>query len=547
MTKKNRSVKGRLASLPHKRFINKKISEGCQEDQSMFAHYDNLNRLLKGLTQPQSHFASLVTGNCLSKMITEPWARFFKGEKADFKYYEMESVVSAFYERVIDTYIGIDSILPSEFITKVHPYLLSSLTSTVQESSFPPSGKYCHGRHLVRILTVDVEKLQKDYRTHEDDFLDYLSYHEDGFETGGIMLLWVDPRVAEEAKIKRKIWSTDLGLWVRSCALLFDPVISPENEISLQLINPKSTRLSERNLFERCVKYTKDLINEARRLRWDGSIRPEQLAQEVKEDLLWSLDARLEPELTDAWPKFVNAKRRMKALEGEFLVKKVLKTFKQPKIFDAASGTGAETIWLKSEGYDITPNEIIWDFIQDAHELAKQLPKGRQKYETWAYDWRHLRRKAPESLFDIVLVMGNSLTCLLQPEEMKKCLCGFHHILKPNGLLVIDTRNYKNMFNDPKCQMHGFRFRQEVVYPSKEIRAKPGRMQGLSIPMILEYYDNGKRVGKWKVYAYDENEMKDLLEEKNLFSIEGKYFDFRDEPNPRKPAEFITYIARVKK
>jgi SAM-dependent methyltransferase len=553
MPERNSRAKNELEhSISNKRSILPISIEKFRKDNFVSIAYQNVRNMLRNMPTYQRSIVNMVLNNRLAKFSSEQWQEFFRGEKVEFPYYEMEGLVSAFYEELIDTYIGVDSLLPSEFISKIHPYLLRSLISTIHENVyFPPSSKYCHGRHIVRILRRSIKDLDEDYNKNENEFKEYLKYHEEnGYER--IILLWVDPDYAERiAHEKYHLWTTDVGLWIRNCALLFQPTMSRENKIALQLINRNPEKNpSEKHIFDNCVSYVKDIINHSRRLTCNDYVETTPLDQSIQQELIWSLEQLIEPKLAKVWHKFVNPPERMK-VEGVFLENKVLKQFKNPKIFDAASGVGAETIWLKKKGYDVTPNEIVWEFIEDAYKLAaQQLQKGKH-YETWAYDWRHLEEEVHANLFDVVLVLGNSLTCLMKTEEMRKCLAGFHHILKPKGILVIDTRNYKYMFDNRDLVLsRNFRFRQEVVYPSKEIKAKPSARkfpERLGRPMVLEYYDNGKRMGQWEVYAYEEHEMEQLLEQDGLFSIEERYWDFKETQNPSKPAEFITFIARVKK
>lgn len=528
--------------------------ENSRNNDIIADSFRSLQEMLENLRRPYSNIATVVVRSALSKLSSDKWKQFFIGEKVELPYYDMETLISALYENIVDTYIGVDSNLPSDFI-KIHPYLLEDLINTIREdSSYPPSGhpirNYCHGRHLVRIISVMKEDLQSDYRKNQKDFEYYMRYHQN-LGRGGILLLSVDPNVAREAK-GDDLWTTDVGLWIRNCAVLFKSGITPDKKIDLQLVHPFSQDPVKRNMFERCVLYVKKLIEQSERIIFDknrGIIETGNLEEDIKEDLFWSLDELVEPDLAEVWYEFVDAERRMKALEGDFLEKEVLSRFKKEevKIYDAASGVGAETVWLKEHGYDVTPNEIVWKFIEDARKLAAERLGPNASFSVWAYDWRHLAQKVPRDMFDVVLVLGNSLTCLMTHKEMKKCLEGFHHVLKPDGLLVIDERNYRYIVNHRNEVLKAdYRFPQKVVYPSKKIRAKPSPHEfprQLGQPMILEYYNCTERKGTWKVYAFREDEMEQLLQEDKLFKVINRYWDFRKKPNP--DAEFITYVAQA--
>ena len=525
----------------------KRASKPIEEEPECRSGYEQVISMIRSLEPYQQPLARKVITNRLQKLSSRDWQQLFQGQRVDFPYDEMEGIVSAFYEELVDTYVGVDSNLPSEFITKIHPYLLRSLPPTSNDVQGVIESKYCYGRRLVRILAVGLSELQADLDSNGRDFQDYISYHTTASGDDRIALLQVSPEYAKRAYVYHKLKTTDVGLWIRNCALLFQAGISKEKKIELQLVCAKAKDVEQQNFFRSCVAYVIDIVSNAKRLVLDKSLILEDLDEEFKEDLIWSLDELVQPALAEAWPMLVNADHRMNQREGNALKQYVLSEYERPAILDAAAGVGAESVWLKTEGYDnVTSNEIVWEFVERARQHASD--KG-VSLKLWSYDWRHLRHKVPECEFDVVLALGNSLTCLMTPQEMKRCISGFHHILKPGGRLVVDSRDYQYMIDHiDEMRRRNYRFRHDVVYPSDAIKAKPTSITGVSAPLCLEYYDDDdRRVGMWRVYAYREGELEGLLEEDGLFEIERKLWDFLDEPSREEPPEFITYIARVKK
>jgi SAM-dependent methyltransferase len=155
---------------------------------------------------------------------------------------------------------------------------------------------------------------------------------------------------------------------------------------------------------------------------------------EIVQGLGLNLDGKI---LAEMWPDFVNFEKRWKK-EIPFL-KKQLKKFENPKVFDSALGAGVTSIGLKLNGIsNVTSNEIDKDYRKVALEQAK---KYGVSLTITQYDWREL----PDELagtFDAVLCLGNSLSCLFKREDHLKAIRNFRKILKPGGELIIDERNY---------------------------------------------------------------------------------------------------------
>jgi SAM-dependent methyltransferase len=128
-------------------------------------------------------------------------------------------------------------------------------------------------------------------------------------------------------------------------------------------------------------------------------------------------------------------------IESSFLIEH-MRLNNHTKIFDSCLGTGATSIGLKLKGIDnITSNEIDKDFAQFATRQAKE---NNVPLDITRYDWRKLPNRF-RAEHDAVLCLGNSFTYLLQEQGRKRAMDNFYMILKPGGLLCIDTRNYTEL------------------------------------------------------------------------------------------------------
>jgi len=163
-----------------------------------------------------------------------------------------------------------------------------------------------------------------------------------------------------------------------------------------------------------------------------------------------NLDGKI---LAEMWPDFVDFEKRWKT-EIPFLLEK-LKNYKNPKVFDSALGAGVTSIGLKLAGIkNVISNEIDEEFRKVALQQAK---KYGVSLTITQYDWRELPDELAET-FDAVLCLGNSLSCLFKREDHLKAIRNFRKILKPDGELIIDERNYDRIL------MGDYNFKGNVIY-----------------------------------------------------------------------------------
>jgi SAM-dependent methyltransferase len=380
----------------------------------------------------------------------------------------LEVLVSLYYTAINDTYIGTDSHLPSRF-REVHPFLLDYLAEgapSVQASNGDHADCYLPQR--VRIVPHTIDMLNADLRGESgDQAREYFEQH----QQRQVVLLQVNP--GDKPPLPAGEWTGDLGLWVSTCALLFEPSINQENRrLRLEQVYPSQDR------FKGIVRYISRLIEKAGLVEnRDEAVYGAALPPELREHLLWSLGAMFEPGLADVWDEFVDAPRRTRLL-GPFIERQIRDMkLETARIFDAAMGTGAESIYLAKKGHRVTSNEIEPRLI--AHALDAATEAG-VPLELRRYDWRHLEHMGPPEQYDAVLVLGNSLSCLPSIGAVRSVLTRFAYLLRPNGRLVIDERNYP-LIHAHKREMsrRGFRFPPNVVYCSKTIQARLAGIRAL--------------------------------------------------------------------
>jgi glycine/sarcosine N-methyltransferase len=487
----------------------------------------------------------LLIDEVLKKFLDTPGTKLadlLERQRIDVASHQLEVLVSLFYSKIDDVYIGVDSHLPSRFL-RVHPFLLENLAASEGPSvavGARPGHSECHAARWVRIVPHSIDTLAKDFAKHEDIAGEYFKRH----EQHGITLLSVEPdEVAEAGEDILMQWTTDLGLWVNSCALLFEPSIRPSNkELRLQLVYPSD------ETFEKCKRYVKRLIEHSSVVKVRNKrVVGEPMSDHDRQHLLWGLQTMFEPQLADQWHRFVSAQARVEAL-GPFVEDRIqrLKT-KRPRILDAATGIGCDSIYLIDRGYDVVSNEIEHKFASFAREVAET---SGVKLKLKRYDWRHFEHMAQASSFDVVLAFGNSLSCLEAEVDVRAVLARFCHLLRPGGLLIVDERNYPAMAaKREEMTRPDFRIPPTFPYCGTSIQARPIDVPdrlGVDGDLLTLEYDqssDGEKVGTFKVLPFAEGQLRGLLEDTGFVDIEALY-NLRDPNGSAESAAFVTYCAR---
>ena len=124
-------------------------------------------------------------------------------------------------------------------------------------------------------------------------------------------------------------------------------------------------------------------------------------------------------------------------------IKKYLKEFDNPKILDIGAGTGAYSVPLAEEGYDITAIELV------KHNL-RYIELKSSKVKVNLGNATNLDKFADDS-FDLVLLFG-PMYHLITNEEKIKALAEAYRVTKKNGIIMVAY-----IMNDYAIIMHGFK------------------------------------------------------------------------------------------
>ena len=111
-----------------------------------------------------------------------------------------------------------------------------------------------------------------------------------------------------------------------------------------------------------------------------------------------------------------------------------------------------DIVFLYKNGFEVYGNEYDKSFLEVA---KKNLESHGVKIEIKTCKWEELDTCFPSSSFDALLCVGNSISCLLSLERVKLSLEKFYKLLKSQGILIIDERNYECSENGEKVMYYG--------------------------------------------------------------------------------------------
>jgi len=169
------------------------------------------------------------------------------------------------------------------------------------------------------------------------------------------------------------------------------------------------------------------------------------------------------------WDQLIDWDARAES-EGKFFIQ-LLEAHGKRKILDAATGTGFHSVQLLQAGFEVASADGSAPMLARAFENAKA--RGHI-LRTIHADWRWLNRDLHEK-FDAVICLGNSFTHLFEEKDRRRALAEFYSVLKHDGILILDQRNYDAILD------HGFKSKHKYYYCGDQVVAEPAHVdEGLA-------------------------------------------------------------------
>ncbi|ODR00840.1 SAM-dependent methyltransferase [Mycobacterium intermedium] len=230
----------------------------------------------------------------------------------------------------------------------------------------------------------------------------------------------------------------------------------------------------------------------------------------------------------EKWDELIDWDARAES-EGQFFID-LLRTHGAVRVLDVATGTGFHSVRLLQAGFDVVSVD------GSATMLAKAFENGRKRgliVQAVHADWRELNRRV-HGEYDAVICLGNSFTHMHDERSRRQALAEFYAALRPDGILILDQRNYDEMLD------HGFKSKHRYYYCGRRVTAEPEYLDGglarfkYTFPDAREYTLN--------MFPLRKNYVRQLIRDAG-FERTRTYGDFQ-ETYQERDTEFFIHVAR---
>ena len=235
-----------------------------------------------------------------------------------------------------------------------------------------------------------------------------------------------------------------------------------------------------------------------------------------------------ETQFVDKWDELIDWDARGEG-EGDFFINE-LKKRGCKKILDVATGTGYHSIKLKQEGFEVHSADGSENMLMKAFQNGK---KQDVILRTIHADWRWLTRDIHEK-YDAVICLGNSFTHLFTEDERRKPLAEYYSVLKHDGILILDQRNYDVMLDK------GFKTKHCYYYAGDHVKAEPEIIEDNLARFSYEFAD--KSVFHLNMFPLRKAYTRKLILETGFQKVET-LGDFQETYRKEEP-DYLIHIAK---
>ena len=230
----------------------------------------------------------------------------------------------------------------------------------------------------------------------------------------------------------------------------------------------------------------------------------------------------------DKWDELIDWERRAEG-EGDFFIQQLQEAGAR-QVLDVATGTGFHSVRLLQAGFEVVSADGSPQMLYKAFENDR---KRGLVMRTVQADWRYLNRDV-HGEYDAIICLGNSFTHMFKEHDRRKALAEFYAMLKHNGILILDQRNYDRILDDGFSSKHAF------YYCGDDIRAEPEHVDdGLA---RFRYTFPDQSVYHLNMFPLRKNYTRRLMAEVGFQKIET-YGDFQETYRKDEP-DFFVHVAQ---
>jgi SAM-dependent methyltransferase len=112
------------------------------------------------------------------------------------------------------------------------------------------------------------------------------------------------------------------------------------------------------------------------------------------------------------------------------------------RVLDSACGIGADAMALARSGFNVIASDGSASMVAEARRRCLEFGV---EVDIRQSSWQDLPERVPGA-FDLVLCLGNSIAHAATKSEMISSLERIKQVLSPEGVLVIDSRNWEYLY-----------------------------------------------------------------------------------------------------
>ncbi|WP_419993151.1 methyltransferase domain-containing protein [Streptomyces boninensis] len=160
----------------------------------------------------------------------------------------------------------------------------------------------------------------------------------------------------------------------------------------------------------------------------------------------------------EKWDSLIDWEKRAES-EGNFFID-LLRKRGVRSVLDVATGTGYHSVQLLNAGFETVSADGSAAMLSQAFDNGRD--NGGHILRVVQADWRWLNRDV-HGEYDAIVCLGNSFTHLFDERDRRKALAEFYAMLKHDGVLILDQRNYDAILDRGYSSKHTFYYCGEDV------------------------------------------------------------------------------------